>query len=61
MTNKSGLTGISFMQSPVIPGSTWGCIDWEYKIATQEEKEMCILSSPLLSHCHFVFPYNEDV
>lgn len=43
MTNKSGLTGISFMQSPVILGSTWGCIDWEYKIATQEEKETCTL------------------
>lgn len=45
MTNKSGLTGISFMQSPVIPGSAWGCIDWEYKLATQEEKETCTFQS----------------
>lgn len=59
MKNKSGLTGISFMQSPVILGSTQGCIDLEYKIAMQEEKH--VLFSPLLSHCHFVFTYNEDV
>lgn len=47
------------MQSPVILGSTQGCIDLEYKIAMQEEKH--VLFSPLLSHCHFVFTYNEDV
>lgn len=51
MKNKSGLTGISFMQSPVILGSTQGCIDLEYKIATQEEKRTFQSLAVTLSLC----------